>query len=262
MRYTVSYWCASHIGRHRLKNQDNFFCGETFMEAVHKNTPEPLTGQVLSTDFSLFGIFDGMGGEECGEIASYIAAKACAGAARSQDAVAFFSSLCREANRQICSYASENGIFAMGTTAAMLAFTAKKITLCNIGDSKVFRFSDGVLKQISQDHVAVAAFGTKPPLSQNLGIPPTELEIQPYISQGSYRDKDLYLICSDGLTDMVSEDAIAQLLRTCAFADVGNALLEQALQAGGKDNITVLLLSVHKQGIFPIFKKHKGERKL
>ena len=73
----------------------------------------------------------------------------------------------------------------MGTTAAILAFTGNGVTLCNIGDSKIFRFCDGELEQISKDHVTVAAYGVKPPLSQNLGISPTELIIDPYLAQGA-----------------------------------------------------------------------------
>ena len=165
MQYTVSYWCASHIGKLRSVNQDNFICDGQFMELNHESTERPLTGTRLSRDFSLFGIYDGMGGEECGEIASHIAAKNAALLTSSKDAVATLSQFCQAANAEICSYAKESGISAMGTTAAMLAFTSKKITLCNIGDSKIFRFCGGTLEQISKDHVAISAFGKKPPLS-------------------------------------------------------------------------------------------------
>ena len=264
MQYTVSYWCASHIGKLRSVNQDNFICDGQFMELNHESTERPLTGTRLSRDFSLFGIYDGMGGEECGEIASHIAAKNAALLTSSKDAVATLSQFCQAANAEICSYAKESGISAMGTTAAMLAFTSKKITLCNIGDSKIFRFCGGTLEQISKDHVAISAFGKKPPLSQNLGIPPTELLIEPYISQGRYQNGDLYLICSDGLTDMVSNAEITQILDSGSPYESADALLERALQAGGRDNVTIILLEVkkRKRELFHILRKDNGGRKV
>lgn len=264
MQYTVSYWCASHIGKLRSVNQDNFICDGHFMELNHESTEQPLTGSKCSNVFLLFGIFDGMGGEECGEIASHIAAKNAALLTSSKDAVTTLSQFCQAANAEICSYAKENGISAMGTTAAMLAFTSKKITLCNIGDSKIFRFCNGILEQISKDHVVMSAFGKKPPLSQNLGIPPSELLIEPYISQGQYQSGDIYLICSDGLTDMLSNDEITQLLNSGSPYESADALLERALQAGGRDNITVILIEVkkRKRELFHILRKVNGGRKV
>ena len=79
----------------------------------------------------------------------------------------------------------------MGTTAAILVFGKREIGLCNIGDSKIFRFAQNRLEQISVDHYAVGVYGRKPPLSQNLGIPEKELLIDPTwrwepIAEGMY----------------------------------------------------------------------------
>lgn len=247
MQYNISYWCVSNIGKVRRMNQDNFSCDGRFMEIADKNIEFPLTGIKLSKDGSVFGIFDGMGGEECGEIASYIAAKCASGLSIKKDTIDTLSQFCAKANMEICEYAKKNSVCSMGTTVAMLAFTKNGIGLCNIGDSKIFRFCDGILKQISEDHVAISVFGRKAPLTQNLGIPPTELILEPYLACGSYKDEDIYLICSDGLTDMVTTEEITEILSSKPISEVTNILLEKALSNGGRDNITIILCKVMKK---------------
>ena len=261
MRYSILYSCISHTGRIRRINQDNFICGGRYMKPDDGDIRFPLCGMESSKSASVFGIFDGMGGEERGEVASYIAAKDAAVLEIGKDTVAALSRFCQRANADICDYANENEISSMGTTAAMLAFTGSGITLCNIGDSRIFRFCDGVLEQISRDHVAVAAFGVKPPLSQNLGIPPTELIIEPYLAQGVYNDGDIYLICSDGLTDMVTTEEIAGILTSKPVEEACTGLLEKALSHGGRDNITIILCRVERESGWLFKRKRQPKRK-
>lgn len=247
MHYSIHYSCISHIGNVRKVNQDNFICDSHYIGTTGTIIEFPLQGSKSSKDVPIFGVFDGMGGEECGEIASYIAAKVASTIKIKKDSVGELLQFCKKANSDICDYAKENVISAMGTTAAMLVFTKDRVTLCNIGDSKIFRFSDGILEQISEDHVGIASFGTKPPLSQNLGIPPNELVIAPYFAQGPYLNGDIYLICSDGLTDMVSVEEIASVL-TAEPIEVANIeLLEKALFKGGRDNITIILCQIERK---------------
>lgn len=89
-------------------------------------------------------------------------------------------------------------------------------------------------------------YGRKPPLSQNLGIRPSELIIDPYAAGFEYHDGDVFLICSDGLTDMVSQDEIAAILRETDYEESANSLLKKAPENGGKDNITIILCKVCK----------------
>ena len=221
----------------------------------------PLCGTKTSKEISVFGVFDGMGGEECGEIASYIASKAASSIVIGKEATADLSQFCQKANNDICDYATLHEVSSMGTTAAILAFTEKEVVLCNIGDSKIFRLCNGTLEQISMDHVAVAAFGVKPPLSQNLGIPPNELVIDPYLARGPYNDGDIYMICSDGLTDMVSVDEITEVLISKPSEEAITLLLEKALANGGKDNITIILCKIERQSGWFFNRKRHTKRK-
>lgn len=261
MYYRISYSCVSHIGKIRKINQDNIICDRCFMEVTDANIPFHLSGTRLSKSFSLFGIFDGMGGEECGEMASYIAAKNASTLEIGKDVVLDLSQFCEKTNTDICTYAKMNNVSAMGTTAAILAFTRKGVTLCNIGDSKIFRFFDGILEQISRDHIAVSAYRAKPPLSQNLGIPPSELIIDPYLARGGYNDGDIYLICSDGLTDMVTTEEITQILSSKSITDAIDELLDKALTYGGRDNISIILCKVeHKPKWFSKWRNHTHKK--
>ena len=264
MQYSIIYSCVSHIGKVRSMNQDNFICDKRFMNVNDDSIIFPLSGTKNSKNASIFGVFDGMGGEECGEVASYIAAKNASVLEIGKDEVFDLTQFCQKANTDICNYADENGISTMGTTAAMLVFTNDGITLCNIGDSKVFRFHDGILEQISKDHIVISAFGTKPPLSQNLGIPPDQLLIEPYLSQGRYKNGDKYLICSDGLTDMLALEEIKELLASRQVEENATDLVNKALENGGKDNVTVILLEIKqkKNKLLKVFNRQNGERKV
>ncbi len=239
----------------RAKNQDNLICNGEYLSAERDKDEYSNEGSVAAKNTSVFGVFDGMGGEECGEIASFIAAEQACGFDFSEDAVSDMLEFCFKANGAICDYASENDIGSMGTTAAMLAFGNDKITLCNIGDSKIFRFSENVLSQVSVDHVGFSVFGKKPPLMQSLGIPPQEMIIEPFITQFDYNCGDKYLICSDGLSDMVTADEISEVLAENNPCDAVSVLLEKSLEAGGKDNITIMLFEIKKKSLFDFLKK-------
>ena len=261
MHYKIHYSCLSHIGNVRSINQDNFICDGRYMDTNDTEIRFPLCGTKISDDMSIFGIFDGMGGEECGEIASYIASKNACDIKIGKDATADLAQFCHKANHDICDYASLNEVSSMGTTAAILVFADKEIALCNIGDSKIFRLCDGSLEQISKDHVAVSAFGIKPPLSQNLGIPPNELVIDPYFARGAYNDGDVYLICSDGLTDMVSVEEITEVLVSKPIEEAITLLLDKALANGGKDNTTIILFKIERQSGWLFKRKRRTKRK-
>lgn len=211
------------------------------------NNPEfPINGEVSSLNSTVFGIFDGMGGEECGEVASLIAAETAGKIQITDKPVAQMKEFCKVANQNICDYAHNNSVSSMGTTAAVLCFCKKKIALCNIGDSKIFLLSADDFQQISKDHITPMPYGRKPALLQNLGIPTTEMIIEPYISIGEYHDGDKYLICSDGLTDMVSNDQIKDIVEQGSPGTVIQTLLDVALKNGGRDNITIMLFEIKK----------------
>lgn len=263
MNFNIFFSCVSHRGNCRNINQDNFICDGRYMESPCDEIVFPLSGYVSVKGAPVFGVFDGLGGEESGEVASLLAAQTASSITIGKNAIADVRKYCVDVNAIICNYASENEISAMGTTAALLVFTEREIGLCNIGDSKIFRFADGKMEQISVDHIAAAAHGIKPPLSQNLGIDPSEMVIAPHVARGQYHEGDLYLICSDGLTDMVSQEELRRMLAQTPYDEAAGRLLDAALQHGGKDNVTIILCKIQreKRCLFSrIFKSKNNEQ--
>lgn len=246
MYYQISYICLSHTGNVRRINQDNFVCDRQYMPSINRGTPTPLRGVVSSKTAPLFGVFDGMGGGEQGETAAFLAAAAAAETAIGRQPLKDLDGFCQRANQQICAHSADHGIRSMGTTAALLSFTKNGVSLCNIGDSRIYRFRGGQLAQLSQDHVLPWAYGTKPPLSQSLGIPENETILEPHLAREDLRDGDTWLICSDGLTDMLSPEEIQEVLSTAFLDRAAAQLLEQALSRGGKDNITLILCKISR----------------
>lgn len=252
MGYEIEYYCVSHIGNCRKNNQDNFFCNGKYLYIGTKGTKKIVHGSVKPSDTAVFGVFDGMGGEEKGEVAAYIAAKNIMNVSFADNPKESFEEYCKKANAEICNYTQLHKLTSMGTTMAVLLLHKKKISLCNIGDSKIFLLSNNELQQISYDHVLFSINGRKPPLTQNLGIPEEELTLSPYYAEGEYHNNDVYLICSDGLSDMVSTEEITQILSTSPPDKVSDALLQSALEHGGKDNVTFIVLYVKKKSLFHI----------
>ena len=246
MRYQILYDCTTHPGKVRSVNQDNFACFGRYMHAGNAGQKLPLQGVCDSRENPLFGVYDGMGGEQFGEEASYLAARLGSKLEPGHNCKKALLRFCRDANLEICDFAEQNHINSMGTTAAMVLFKGRKIHICNIGDSKVFRFRNGQLEQLSKDHLCIAAYGMKPALSQSLGIPPEKMRLDPFYRKEDCRDGDLYLICSDGLTDMLTNEEIQSVLSSTPSPHTIGRLLELALANGGKDNTTIILCKVAK----------------
>ena len=253
LNYEIHYSCFSHVGKLRNENQDNFLCDGKYLGHFEDPGGFSMQGCANHAQPQVFGVFDGMGGEEHGEIASLIAAKCAAKLKIGQRPIEDLQQYCAMANEEICRYAEDNNIGSMGTTAVIIVFAENEIDLCNIGDSKAFHFDGENLEQISVDHYAATVYRKKPPLSQNLGIPPHEMMIEPHYARGYYHDGDFFLLCSDGLTDMVSTEEISKILTETAaggITDVNKAaekLLQKALDNGGRDNITIILCRVKRR---------------
>lgn len=243
MEYLVRYACCSHRGLVRKMNQDNVLCDGMYMES-----PDTLFlswhGAVSSKQPSLFAVFDGMGGEIKGEVAALLAAKCASTVSIGADPESDLYQYCLNANALICEYAEERGYYNMGTTAAMLAFTANRVTVCNVGDSKILRLKHNKLEQLSIDDCWIAPPNMKAPLLQNLGIPEEEMLIEPHIFGEAVCDRDLYLICTDGLTDLIDNKTIKRIMSETTFGEMLDTLLLLALEKGGVDNISMIICRI------------------
>ena len=255
MNYMINYAVHCMRGHVRSQNQDNFWCAGKYLDAENEGLDGGLSGLVESVGCPAFAVFDGMGGEQHGEMAAFLAAQAFdehSGERTDKPPAEFLGQMCRQMNESICDYATKKRIASMGTTLALVAFFPDAVYVANIGDSKILWYSAATLVQVSHDHVAKTDGPHKPPLTQHLGIPEAEFVIAPHIAKGPYAEGDRYLIASDGLTDMVNEMEIKEILNKHRHTDeCVSVLVEKALENGGVDNITVILCDVQRRRRWP-----------
>jgi protein phosphatase len=238
-----------------------------------------------SGDIGLMVLADGMGGYNAGEVASGIAVQivtdlATEGATREErDGIDPHSGMMRQsivlrdaiyrANKIIYQTAqSQSNCEGMGTTIVACMFYDNKISVAHVGDSRAYRMRGGQLDQVTLDHSLLqelvdrgfySAEEAQRSTNRNyvtraLGVEPTvEVEIHEY----EVLPDDLYLLCSDGLCDMVEDDDIHLTIST--FNDsldvVGQQLVDLANDHGGRDNVSVMLAQVKeafpaKKGLF------------
>ncbi len=239
----VEFAYLTHPGLLRRHNQDNLICLKEYLPEAHDRTAEPVTGSTANSPCALFGVFDGMGGEEHGEAASYIAAKAAASGSISD--MTGLEAFCRKANGEICEYVKKKGFRSSGTTASMLLFDHQGVSICHIGDSRIYRCDNGKLVQLTKDDVWPSFSRGKKPLLQCLGIPEDEMRIRPHLDYHPIRSETVFMICTDGLSDMITEDEIAMIVSNGRDLKwQAQMLLDQTLKVGGKDNITLFLIRV------------------
>jgi len=203
----------------------------------------------------LFAVADGMGGAKAGEVASAVAVEAVEAAKESgEPAEAQLAGIVREANRRIYDLAvADESRRGMGTTLTLAKLHGDEVSLAHVGDSRAYRMRGGELEQLTRDHSLVAELersGQITPeaaehhpqrsiITRALG-PEPDVEVDTYTLTG--REGDLFLICSDGLTSMISDDEVGSILRSAGSLDeAADALVRAANQSGGKDNITVIL---------------------
>jgi len=208
---------------------------------------------VLAPPF--FAVADGMGGAKAGEVASAMAAETFEGEAESgEPAEAQLTRILRDANRRIYELAvSDDSHRGMGTTVTAAKVTGNEVSLGHVGDSRAYRLRDGDLEQLTRDHSLVAELersGQITPeaaehhpqrsiITRALG-PEPDVQVDTYTLTG--RDGDVFLICSDGLTSMISDDELRSILRSSdSLEEAAESLVRAANQSGGKDNITVVM---------------------
>lgn len=239
---------TSDIGCVRANNEDMIlFAGEYFRD----NSAKQIVEISDSARFAAI-VADGMGGHNGGEIASEIALHLfddfTLDLAEGLDESGINLSLKEwtEKTHRLLLHKSyelpeQEG---MGTTFCGLLFYGEMVIALNIGDSRLYRFRGGILKQLTTDHSIRQLTGD---LSQgsnqiynSLGAGESAFIDIKNLS-GQLLEEDLYLICSDGLSDMVTDEEIEQMLTENSSADT---LIAAAKNAGGKDNISVILLKI------------------
>lgn len=245
----------TEVGAVRKINQDNLFVDGVYKEKIEEQDYY-YEIEKSKEDMFVCAVLDGMGGLAAGEEASLKAAEHLSNymSKVAQGKIAYDEeTLITYINEKLCECQEVKGV-SLGSTIALLRYSQGKVRACNLGDSRIYRYSRNQLEQISVDHNEAASFkkfgntfgqGSSHVLTQFLGVEPEEFIVEPAIStEYELENGDIYLLCSDGLSGMVSDEQILRILREkeCSVSDMCQQLYKLAMEKGGKDNITILLI--------------------
>jgi PPM family protein phosphatase len=208
----------------------------------------------------LFVVADGMGGAQAGEVASRIAVESFQpGLPETSHPELELAALAREANARIHELSHANAEQAgMGTTLTAVYVGEQEVAIAHVGDSRAYCLRDGQLLRLTDDHSLVDELMRQGRLTPEEAVehPQRSVITRALGPEGIVevdtrsfhaRAGDVYLLCSDGLTTMLSEEQIAAvLLAHEQLRDAGEALIAAANQAGGRDNITVVLIRLEE----------------
>jgi PPM family protein phosphatase len=231
-----AYAVASDTGRKRRRNEDSYVVAPP-----------------------LFAVADGMGGAQAGEIASKLAAAALedtdSGGLSGEERVV---SVIQEANRRVYERSNEDpSASGMGTTITVALVEDAGVTIGHVGDSRAYRYRDGGIEQITDDHSLVNELMKSGKLSPEeaethpqRSVITRALGTDPDVDVDSFtletQEGDVFLLCSDGLTTMVDDDEIRDVLEKYR-GDLDRAtksLVSAANRGGGEDNITVIAFAI------------------
>jgi serine/threonine protein phosphatase PrpC len=229
--------CKTDTGRQRRDNEDNAFA----------RAP-------------VFVVADGMGGAQAGEVASRIAIEAfehgLPGDGSPEERLA---TRVREANHQIYERSrADRGRAGMGTTLTAAYVDDTHVAIAHVGDSRAYLFRDGTLQRLTQDHSLVDELVRRGKLTEEQAAehpqrsiitralgPEPDVEVDTWTYPA--RPGDVILLCSDGLTSMISEERVREVLASHEHLDAAaDALINEANEAGGRDNITVVLFRLEE----------------
>ncbi|MDT9001009.1 Stp1/IreP family PP2C-type Ser/Thr phosphatase [Paucibacter sp. APW11] len=250
MSLEIEFYSVTDVGRSRDNNEDSVAVDESAGLAV---------------------LADGMGGYNAGEVASqmltsFIKAelgrwlKESGGQATAQDVRRAMDICVDNANRAIFNAANTNPRYAgMGTTLVLAVMREEGLLLGHVGDSRAYRLRNGQLTQITRDHSLLqeqldaglltpeeAVFSNNKNLvTRAVGVEDT---VMLELNQHEVQQGDTYLLCSDGLSDMLNDEELAQLLiRHPSLSEAALSLIDAANDMGGKDNIAVVLIRVENR---------------
>ena len=262
--YSMDSAVRTNKGNIRENNEDNFHIHDTYAE-IEEADAGCAYRKSSSDDYQIYAVCDGMGGGDYGEAAAYAVVsnlnrlqslmKARGKAPPSERIKSFLgemSATCRETADEI-----DPGGIGGGCALCMVCISKKHIYIANAGDSRIYLWQNKKITQLTYDHTyaqllysngeiskeSVADHPQNNVLVQYMGMP-EDYRFDPYVSEPfKIRKGDMFILCSDGLTDMVGDEAIAEKLSLPGDpADICKSLVCEALANGGSDNVTVMVV--------------------
>lgn len=263
--------CYTHIGK-RTNHEDNYlFSGRCLTSDMQRGMSDHLLVCDASDDVSrvrYFAISDGMGGHNAGEVASRICVEKLAGlknliqnCSNVKEAVTLFQLAIEEINSIVCEMSHSHAeLKGMGATLVLFVICGTETAILNIGDSRAYYFNDNSLTQITKDNTEgqrmldlglltrkeLIGFPARKNLNRYIGYGQNGFVLQadeyyPVFGNG------ILLLCSDGISDSLSDNQISEILRsTNNLESAGTQLIEEAVSTHNADNATAILVPVRR----------------
>lgn len=236
----LNSWCLTDKGLRRESNQDAF---------------------LMDQDLGLYIVADGMGGHSGGEVASSLAVKTVQDFIRSNrhssmPARELLNQAYKAASSQVYEYAKvETNLTGMGTTMVLCYFDGNSVFIGNVGDSRAYLYRKPFFWQLTEDHSLmneqlragiindeqVKNFANKNVITRSVGY---EKEVIVDVLERHAEKGDQFLLCSDGLSSLVPDITINEVLNRTSPEKITQVCVERALAHGGDDNVTVMFLEV------------------
>lgn len=261
--------CCAHIGK-RQKYEDDFLFNGIYLTSDMQNQISDNFDYFISNgnipDVGLFAISDGMGGHNAGEVASRICVEKLMKIEKNikqynsvEDAVSFLQTVICEINDLICELSHKySELKGMGTTLILLLIFREEYAVLNIGDSRAYHFDNGTLTQISKDHTEgqrmldlglltrkeLLDFPARKYLNRYIGFDQKGYVLQADEYYPVY-NRGIILLCSDGISDFISESRIAEIL--CMESDIeiaGKQIIGEVVKAHNADNATLIIVPI------------------
>jgi protein phosphatase len=217
---------------------------------------------LIDPALGLFVVCDGMGGHVGGQVASQLAVATIAETIRAQAALGpgdqdVLQTAIQQANQAVFNKAkADPNLHNMGTTVVGIRADQDLIHLCHVGDSRIYRLRQGTLEQVTRDHSLINLYEDNPELAARFGPPNSNVIVRAVGLRDSVEvdhrviamePADLYLLCCDGLTDMVDDWMLREMLSDGSqgsLEECVDALVRAALSNGGVDNTTAVVLRI------------------
>ena len=236
----LEVWCRTDRGLRRDSNQDSY---------------------LINRGLGLYVVADGMGGHSGGEVASALAVQAVEEfVAKNRDRFSSPRDMLIKAYEQASIRIFERAradskLYGMGTTMVLCYFDGQQMFVGNVGDSRAYLFNSSCLWQVTEDHSLVneqlragiinesqvKTFANKNVITRSVGY---EREVAPDILVRQAQSGDHFLICSDGLSGLVPDVTIGEILSRSASDKVVDLCVDRALANGGDDNVTVMMIKI------------------
>ena len=266
----IDIGAVSHPGLVRMRNEDHYMVAKASrsLEVLLHNLPEGELPQSLQEDGYSMVVADGMGGMNAGDVASMLAISTGLKLAdksvkwgfkinekEARELLERMSMYFQEIDRRLTRKSEDDRrLFGMGTTMTLAYSVGAHLFLIHVGDSRAYLYRDGVLTQLTRDHTVAQALADagrikadevrsharRNTLTNYLGG--HEGKIKADVRWLRIEDGDRIILCSDGLSDMVDDAAVAERLsRSETAQQAAKGLLDKALEKGGRDNITIIV---------------------